>query len=153
MKQHQNAQNRLAPPQTQLEDSDRLSDIDIGGGDLVTLPTLYPSPQPQTFTDHPLQDPTAPFSNITMGGVEQKWSSEQIADFVRKLGFLDAEKEGGDKIKLFLHLNSVSYCDPFSSTLSLPHLYTPFSLSCLLHFPPVYTPLSLSLSSSFLTDC
>ena len=35
------------------------------------------------------------------------WSGEQINDFVRKLGFLDTEKEGGDKIKNFLHINEV----------------------------------------------
>ena len=37
----------------------------------------------------------------------QCWNSEQINDFVRKLGFLDTEKEGGDKIKHFLHINEV----------------------------------------------
>ena len=37
----------------------------------------------------------------------QHWNSEQISDFVRKLGFLDTEKEGGDKIKHFLHINEV----------------------------------------------
>ena len=41
--------------------------------------------------------------------IEQRWTSEQIADFVRKLGFLDVKKEGGDLIKHFLHLNSVSH--------------------------------------------
>eukprot|EP00731_Ephydatia_muelleri_P021726 Em0014g317a len=37
---------------------------------------------------------------------KERWSKEQIDDFVRKLAFLDAEK-GGDKIKHFLHLNEV----------------------------------------------
>ncbi len=37
----------------------------------------------------------------------EHWSSEQINDFVRKLGFLDTEKEGGDSIKTFLHINEV----------------------------------------------
>lgn len=37
----------------------------------------------------------------------QRWNSEQIRDFVRKLGFLDTEKEGGNKIKHFLHVNEV----------------------------------------------
>ena len=72
---------------------------------MPTLPAVYPSPQPQAT-------PTPFFSKEdtpTMGGaIEQRWANEQIADFVRKLGFLDAEKEGGEKIKLFLHLNSVS---------------------------------------------
>ena len=37
----------------------------------------------------------------------QRWNSEQISDFVCKLGFLDTKKEGGDKIKHFLHINEV----------------------------------------------
>ena len=37
----------------------------------------------------------------------QRWNSEQISDFVRKLGFLDTEKEAGNKIKDFLHVNEV----------------------------------------------
>ena len=37
-----------------------------------------------------------------------QWNSEQIGDFVRKLGFMDTEKEGGEKIKRFKHINSVS---------------------------------------------
>ena len=41
------------------------------------------------------------------GSGKERWSKEQIDDFVRKLGFLDSEKEGGDKIKNFLHLNEV----------------------------------------------
>ncbi len=32
---------------------------------------------------------------------------DQVKDFVRKLGFMDKEKEGGDKIKHFLHLSQV----------------------------------------------
>ena len=70
----------------------------------MTLPIVYPSPQPMTIDT---QREESPFAN-TMGSVEQRWTSEQIADFVRKLGFLGTEKERGDKIKLFLHLNSVS---------------------------------------------
>lgn len=41
-------------------------------------------------------------------GIKQRWTHEQIDNFVRKLRFLDAEKEGREKIKLFLHLNTVS---------------------------------------------
>ena len=43
------------------------------------------------------------------GSGKERWSKEQIDDFVRKLGFLDAEKEGGDKIKHFLRLNEVVF--------------------------------------------
>ena len=46
---------------------------------------------------------------VTKGSVERRWSSEQIGDFVMKLGFLDTKKEGNDKIEQFLHLNSVSF--------------------------------------------
>ena len=35
------------------------------------------------------------------------WNHEQISDFIRKLGFLDEEKEGGEGIKHFLHVSEV----------------------------------------------
>ncbi len=38
----------------------------------------------------------------------EQWNSEQIGDFVRKLGFMDTEREGGEKIKHFRHISSVS---------------------------------------------
>ncbi len=37
----------------------------------------------------------------------ESMNMEQVKDFVRKLGFMDKEKEGGDKIKHFLHLSQV----------------------------------------------
>jgi hypothetical protein len=39
----------------------------------------------------------------------ERWNTEQIGDFMRKLGFLDKEKDKGegDKIKHFLHVNEV----------------------------------------------
>ena len=47
--------------------------------------------------------------------IEQRWSGKHIADFVRKLGFLDTEgvvsqeqKELGEHITRFCHLNLVS---------------------------------------------
>ena len=46
----------------------------------------------------------------TLGVNAERWNGEQINDFVRKLGFLDAEKEGGDTIKHFLHVNEVCGC-------------------------------------------
>lgn len=45
---------------------------------------------------------------------KENWNREQINDFVRKLGFLDAQKEGGDQIKHFLHINEVHTCNSFS---------------------------------------
>ena len=35
------------------------------------------------------------------------WDCEQIGTFVRKLGFLDSEKAGGEMVKPFLHINEV----------------------------------------------
>ncbi len=40
---------------------------------------------------------------------QETWNNEQIGDFVRKLGFLDKDKEeGGGHITLFLHFNQAS---------------------------------------------
>lgn len=39
---------------------------------------------------------------------KENWNGEQINDFVRKLGFLDAQREGGDQTKHFLHINEVN---------------------------------------------
>lgn len=46
-------------------------------------------------------------SSTEMEARKEVWNLEQIGDFVRKLGFLDKEKEGGDKIKQFLYFNQV----------------------------------------------
>ena len=35
------------------------------------------------------------------------WDCEQTRTFVRKLGFLDSEKAGGEMVKPFLHINEV----------------------------------------------
>lgn len=56
-------------------------------------------------------------------GIKQRWTQKQIADFVRKLKLLDAEKDDREKIKLFLHLNSVSNIN------DILLLNSPFSLS------------------------
>ena len=37
------------------------------------------------------------------------WDCEQAGTFVRKLGFLDSEKAGGEMVKPFLHINEVCY--------------------------------------------
>ena len=39
----------------------------------------------------------------------EQWTSEQIGDFVRKLGFLDKDEDDNDEgdIKRFLHLDQV----------------------------------------------
>ena len=39
---------------------------------------------------------------------QEQWNFEQISDFVRKLGFMSTEKEGGEKIKQFRYISDVS---------------------------------------------
>ena len=70
-------------------------------GDVEAVPPLM-----QTFP-HVVLQPESQNRHETQGVNLQRWSSEQISDFVRKLGFLDKTKDGGDKIKHFLHVNEV----------------------------------------------
>ena len=84
-----------------LEESEEKLDA---ASKLSTSPTICSSPQPITI-DANQEGLSFP---MTVESVEQRWTGERIGDFVRKLGFLDTEKHGGDKIKQFLHLNSVS---------------------------------------------
>ena len=72
--------------------------------DVETVP-----PHTQTFPDVVLQQESQNRHDTLVVNV-QRWNSEQINDFVRKLGFLDTEKEGGDNIKHFLHVNEVCLC-------------------------------------------
>lgn len=39
----------------------------------------------------------------------EKWNIDQLGEFVRKLGFLDRDKGGGDQLKCFLKINEVSF--------------------------------------------
>ena len=71
---------------------------------LNTSPTICSSPEPITI-DANQEESSFP---VTVESIEQRWTGEQIGDFVRKLGFFHKEKDGGDEIKQFLHLNSVS---------------------------------------------
>ena len=59
------------------------------------------------FPPHTLLTAIQPSSSDAMMFNTQRWNNEQINDFVRKLGFLDSEKEGGNRIKDFLHVNEV----------------------------------------------
>ncbi len=40
----------------------------------------------------------------------ETWNSEDIGDFVRKLGLLDSQEETKEKIQVFLQLNEVASC-------------------------------------------
>ena len=70
-----------------------ISQVDDGGP-----PTLLRS---GSYTESGLGNGTHVVSR------KENWNREQINDFVRKLGFLDAQREGGDQIKHFLHINEV----------------------------------------------
>ena len=59
-------------------------------------------------------------------GRKELWNQEKIADFVRKLGFVDKNKKG-DKIKYFLHLNQV-----YTITSSKLHVLIPLMI-CFLY--------------------
>ena len=50
--------------------------------------------------------------SLSLGSKTETWSREQINDFVTKLGFFDAEKEGSIKRKHFLYIHEVCelYC-------------------------------------------
>ena len=50
------------------------------------------------------------------------WDCEQTSTFVRKLGFLDSEKSGGEMLKPFLHINEVC-CIPETFSGHQQHLY------------------------------
>ena len=72
-----------------------------GASAMTTPPTKLSS-----LDDKSLQRPQAIMQSDKEGSGKERWSKEQIDDIVRKLGVLDAGKEG-DKIKQFLHLNEV----------------------------------------------
>ena len=65
------------------------------------LPALLPSTNQQEVTER--QRP----SLIPLQSQLSELNAEQIGDFVRKLGFINKEKEGGKQIKWFIHLNQV----------------------------------------------
>ena len=72
----------------------------------------------------------------------ERKTGEQIDDFVRKLGFMDKEKEGGNLIKQFIHLSQVGL-KAKTSLLSTPPLLPPSPLfSPLFPSPPFLFPFS-----------
>ena len=82
--------------------SSSLEESDVASGGPLPHSNVYPRVVTQVDSlEDTLETEFAMMSNC------EKWNIEQINDFVRKLGFLDTEKEGGDKIKLFLHISEV----------------------------------------------
>jgi len=61
-----------------------------------------------------LEDPSQPDKTETLHIVLEQWGSEQITDFVRKLGFVES-KEDEEQIHHFLVLNEVLSCYCLSS--------------------------------------
>ena len=58
-------------------------------------------------TESPSEEQTSIVPNASDDVKEETWDSEQTGNFARKLGFLDSEKEGGEMVKPFLHVNEV----------------------------------------------
>lgn len=56
----------------------------------------------------------------------EEWNSEQIRDFVRKLGFIDKEKAEGVQIKRFLSLNQVKYTHKTLTIINCNFLFLKF---------------------------
>lgn len=84
----------------------------------------------------------------------EKWNVEQIQDFVRKLGFIGSEKEGGDKIKHYRHISDVcclgnSYKPLYACPPLLCLVLPPSTLLLSLSFSLPLSPISLS---SWLTN-
>ena len=76
-----------------------------GKGELFLEYEPLPSPSEREMGDHEVKRLQATQAKMR----SEKWNREEIGDFVRKLGFMDIDKdEGGDKIKHFLRLNQVS---------------------------------------------
>ena len=59
------------------------------------------------YTPHIYQNVEEAMETPSLSGMVV-WTGEQIDDFVRKLGFLDAEGDTARSITQFLHLNQVS---------------------------------------------
>ena len=57
----------------------------------------------EQVTEHVLKQ-----QETNMQVIMEKWGSEQITDFVRKLGVMESRKDE-EQIHLFLHLNEVTY--------------------------------------------
>lgn len=63
-----------------------------------------PTHSPQQEMGEPHQELQTDLEKVR----KERWNYEQIADFVRKLGFMDKQK-GDQNIKHFLYLSQVSY--------------------------------------------
>ena len=77
---------------------------DLGGG---VKGQLYLEFEPFSTSSKSIGGSHNGLSGSMKGPRRERKSREQINDFLRKLGFMDKEKEGGDLIKQFLHLSQV----------------------------------------------
>ena len=58
-------------------------------------------------TEIPSEEQTSEIHQEDESVKAEIWDREQAGTFVRKLGFLDSEKAGGEMVKPFLHINEV----------------------------------------------
>lgn len=70
-----------------------------------------PSTQPASImlAETPSEKQTSVIQKQDNSVKPEIWDSEQTATFVRKLGFLDSDKAGGNMVKPFLHINEVCF--------------------------------------------
>ena len=102
---HQQAE----PMQTDVQDCDSSSTTSSSS-------SISGDQESRSSTDIPQQSKTEPQAQFLLAdktSAIEKWNTEQVGDFVRKLGFFEKEKdrEGGEKIKHFLHVNQVTIID------------------------------------------
>ena len=61
------------------------------------------------LAETPSEKPTSAIQKQDESVKAEIWNSEQTGTFVRKLGFLDSGKVGGNMVKPFLHINEVCF--------------------------------------------
>ncbi len=98
---------------------------EIGSGRgqmLLEYEAAASAPLPAPSTTSPTATPTLEKgeSQLEVGRVEvgrarkERWTAEQIGDFLRKLGFMDSDREN-QRIKHFLHLSQVRSHTPLTT--------------------------------------
>ena len=100
-----------------------MSDGVKGNVELLYRRSVYPSGE--------TEDKGAVMMSRSSCMVEQRWKTEQINDFVLKLGFLDVEDEMGAKIDHFLYLNHVRYI--VTKTYTYVYVYIVIRTYSLMH--------------------
>ena len=79
-----------------------LTSANFGSNFVISLEYVPSATIHQSFNESP-----QPSTESAASSQKEIWTSEQIDDFVLKLGFLDEQGEGDGHIKHFLHINEV----------------------------------------------